>query len=460
MCGPTVYDKAHMGHARTYVSFDIIRRILRDYYNHSITLAMNITDIDDKIICRANEMNIAAAELASKNEKEFFADMEALGVEPPTILTRVSEYVDDIVQFVTRLIDNGYAYVSNGSVYFDITSYEYKGFVYGQLRAHEVVSDDEMTNPEKRSQSDFALWKTARPGEPSWPSPWGNGRPGWHIECSAMAASSLGRMNSDGSIDIHSGGIDLCFPHHENEVAQSQAYYGNPETPWIRKFLHSGHLHIEGRKMSKSLKNFISIRDVVLEYGARAVRILFLSHKYNTSMTYNEESMKSALATDTMLSSFLARVDNAIRKASLMRWNEQEFILHSDLIKTENHVASAFADNFNTPEMLVALANLMHHTTKYMETGANKTLLTSIQSFVTRILKIVGLEYSTCASVSESNGSLLTALIDFRTMAKKAIVREDKVTFFAESDKLRDEILPKLGFIIEDTKDGSIVRSV
>ena len=254
-----------MGHARSYVSFDILKRIMTDYFGYNVKLVMNITDIDDKIIRKALEENISFEELSRRYETEFFDDMRRLNVSLPESITRVSEFVPEIVAFIEKIIENGYAYESNGSVYFDVKKYSSEpNHTYAKLEPTSVNNKEKMaegegvlTNSEtteKRGDADFALWKKSKPDEPKWPSKWGDGRPGWHIECSAMAASIFKKY----PIDIHTGGVDLRFPHHDNELAQSEAYYNCDN--WINNFWHTGHLHIAGKKMSKSLKNFITIK--------------------------------------------------------------------------------------------------------------------------------------------------------------------------------------------------------
>lgn len=254
-----------MGHARSYVSFDILKRIMTDYFGYNVKLVMNITDIDDKIIRKAIEENISFEEISRRYETEFFDDMRRLNVSLPESITRVSEFVPEIVAFIEKIIENGYAYESNGSVYFDVKKYSSEpNHTYAKLEPtsvnnKELMAEGEgvLTNSEtsdKRGEADFALWKKSKPGEPKWPSKWGEGRPGWHIECSAMAASIFKKY----PIDIHTGGVDLRFPHHDNEIAQSEAYYNCDN--WVNNFWHTGHLHIAGKKMSKSLKNFITIK--------------------------------------------------------------------------------------------------------------------------------------------------------------------------------------------------------
>uniref|UniRef100_A0A224YWL0 cysteine--tRNA ligase n=1 Tax=Rhipicephalus zambeziensis TaxID=60191 RepID=A0A224YWL0_9ACAR len=397
-CGPTVYDASHMGHARSYISFDILRRVLTDYFGYNVFYVMNITDIDDKIIKRARQDHLFAsyrsnlepstllsdvkeaveryrakhekeddpdkrvmcarlldralqaldvfekasgdgepealldsakdpvsewldskmgstvsdhsifARLAKHWEEEFYKDMAALAVRPPDVVTRVSEYVPEIVDYVWKIIDRGFAYVSNGSVYFDTARFDadpehfYAKLVpeaYGDQKALKegegaltVAADDE-----KRSANDFALWKASKPGEPAWQSPWGPGRPGWHIECSVMAGSLLGS-----SLDIHTGGYDLKFPHHDNELAQAEAYFGNDH--WVRYFLHSGHLTIAGCKMSKSLKNFVSIRDALSRHSARRLRMAFLLHSWKDTLDYSENTMDMASQWEKVFSEF------------------------------------------------------------------------------------------------------------------------------------------------------------
>ena len=267
MCGPTVYDSAHLGHARTYLTFDILRRILSSYFNYDVNLCMNITDIDDKIIKRSNEQNIEFSKFAKMWEDDFFKDMRNLNVLYPNHITRVSEYIPEIIDFIKVIMDKGYAYENKGSVYFDIDAYKKGGHMYAKLVPQDKVQNIEEleeaegalskdTINDKKNKGDFALWKASKPGEPFWASPWGNGRPGWHIECSVMCSSVFGT-----SLDIHSGGIDLRFPHHDNEIAQTEAH--DESKQWINYFLHTGHLKIEGLKMSKSLKNFKKISEAL-----------------------------------------------------------------------------------------------------------------------------------------------------------------------------------------------------
>ncbi len=257
MCGPTVYDSSHLGHARTYLCFDIVRRIMEDYFRLNVILAMNVTDIDDKIIMRAAERGVNFRTLASECEADYFEDMRNLGVRLPDHVTRVSEFMPEVIQYIAKIVENGFAYESNGSVYFDVAHFgKHENHTYGKL-VPEALSDDvkwqqeadgalSIGQADKRNPSDFALWKKCKSGEPYWDSPWGPGRPGWHIECSVMASRTF-EVYCDGCMDIHSGGTDLRFPHHDNEIAQAEAHYGCNN--WVKYFLHTGHLHISGLKV-------------------------------------------------------------------------------------------------------------------------------------------------------------------------------------------------------------------
>jgi cysteinyl-tRNA synthetase len=321
-CGPTVYDHSHMGHARTYVSFDIMRRVMTDFFGFPIKLVMNITDIDDKIIIKSQNTGVPHEEISRHFETLFLADLKALNVALPDVITRVTEYVPEVVAFIAKIIDNGYAYESNGSVYFAVDKFDNdKDHTYAKLEPgnknnQELLEEGEGAltegNPDKRNNSDFALWKKVKEGEPSWDSPWGKGRPGWHIECSAMCSAIFQKY----PIDIHTGGCDLKFPHHDNEIAQSEAYY-NSDT-WINNFWHTGHLHIDGKKMSKSLKNFTTIKEILEHYNARQIRYMFLIHQWNKLMTYDsEKSLAEAVAKDRQFTEFFRSVKSFTRNLEL-----------------------------------------------------------------------------------------------------------------------------------------------
>uniref|UniRef100_A0A674IDK0 Cysteine--tRNA ligase, cytoplasmic n=1 Tax=Terrapene triunguis TaxID=2587831 RepID=A0A674IDK0_9SAUR len=577
-CGPTVYDASHMGHARSYISFDILRRVLRDYFKYDVLYCINITDIDDKIIKRARqnylfeqyrekkppavqlfedvqiaskpfsamlndttdpdkkqmleriqnavksavehleeavqkklpgeEINKHAEKLLEEAkdvlsewldtkfgsqvtdnsifsnlpkfwEEEYHKDMEALNVLPPDVLTRVSEYVPEIVAFVQKIVDNGYGYVSNGSVYFDTMKFDAtEKHSYAKLVPEAVgdqkalqegegdlsISADRLS--EKRSPNDFALWKSSKPGEPSWDSPWGKGRPGWHIECSAMAGSILGE-----SMDIHGGGFDLRFPHHDNELAQSEAYFENDH--WVRYFLHTGHLTIAGCKMSKSLKNFITIKDALKKHTARQLRLAFLMHSWKDTLDYSNNTMESAIQYEKFLNEFFLNVKDILRApidliGQFQKWEFRETELSKSFYDKKAAIHEALCDNIDTRTVLEEMRSLVSQSNSYIAAKKtarqmpNRLLLESISSYLTQMLKIFGAIESDEALGFPVGGNgqninlestvmpYLQVLSDFREGVRQ-IAREKKVTEVLQlSDALRDDILPELGVRFED----------
>ncbi|HIP89105.1 MAG TPA: cysteine--tRNA ligase, partial [Thermococcus paralvinellae] len=271
VCGPTVYDYTHLGHARTYIAFDVIRRYL-EHRGYTVLMVMNFTDIDDKIIRRAQETGEDPKELAEKFLKYFLEDMKALKVKPADIYPRVTEHIQDIIKFVEKLEEKGYAYEGSDGVYFEVQKFKDYGKLSG-IKLEELRKGARVEPGEgKRNPEDFALWKKAKPGEPKWDSPWGEGRPGWHIECSTMSTKYLGEQ-----FDIHGGGNDLIFPHHENEIAQTEACTGKR---WVRYWLHTGFVMVKGEKMSKSLGNFVTIRELLQRYSPEVIRFFVLQKHY------------------------------------------------------------------------------------------------------------------------------------------------------------------------------------
>ncbi|KAJ7994606.1 hypothetical protein DPEC_G00251210 [Dallia pectoralis] len=577
-CGPTVYDASHMGHARSYISFDILRRVLKNYFKYDVFYCMNITDIDDKIITRARQnylleqykdkkpapekilqdvvsarapFQTKLAETTDPDKKqmlerldfavtvalgplqgalesragetdiqrlaqvlldeardmlsdwldaqfgsqvtdnsiftllpkfwegEYHKDMDALNVLPPDVLTRVSEYCPEIVEFVQKILDHGYGYVSNDSVYFDTAKFDTsQNHLYGKLVPEAVgdmkalqegegdlsISADRLS--EKRSQNDFALWKASKPGEPSWDSPWGKGRPGWHIECSAMAGSILGE-----SMDIHGGGFDLRFPHHDNELAQSEAYFQNNH--WVRYFLHTGHLTITGCKMSKSLKNFITIKDALAKNTARQLRLAFLMHSWKDTLDYSSNTMESAVQYEKFMNEFFLNVKDILRApcditGQFEKWESPEMELNQSFYDRKAAVHAALCDNVDTRGAMEEMRGLVTQGNAYMagrkssRLQPNRILLQGIALYVTDMLKTFGaIEGSESIGFpvggSGQNVDLestvmpyLKVLSDFREAVRK-IAREQKVTEVLKlCDVVRDDTLPELGVRLED----------
>ncbi|KAI9308617.1 cysteinyl-tRNA synthetase [Cunninghamella echinulata] len=612
-CGPTVYDASHMGHARTYLSMDIIRRVLEDYFNYDVLFVQNVTDIDDKIILRARQQylfnnfkkdtkqldndliklveeswvayaksklekvpgasdsaikdwatfeksmtpeEVAKAlvleekfkmvlsalrasyvaienakkalaqnenskdnagllldasqdivanyldkkhgsevndkgifrELSSYWEDKYFEDMEALNVKKPDIQTRVSEYVPEIVNYVQKIIDNGYAYEAQGSVYFDTTRYDgHNGHHYAKLEPWskgntELIADGEGSLGSKltgqKSKSDFALWKASKPGEPVWDSPWGPGRPGWHIECSVMADAVLGQ-----NFDIHSGGIDLAFPHHDNEIAQSESYANCHQ--WVNYFLHAGHLHVEGQKMSKSLKNFITIQEALKQYSARQLRLFYLHHQWDAKMDFKQSSMHETIQNETTMKNFFDNVKGLLYKiqndgsrgatdlpngAITHRFNSPEADLLALLRDKQEAVHQALCDSINTPVAMDEIMNLISHTNKYMANGSkavNPHLLEKVAKWITSMMKIFGVADNGSdigfGSVDQANGNVNTLMPYLHTLSNfrdqiRRLAREQVPynEFLKQCDNLRDVQLVDLGVSLDDQEGNCI----
>ncbi|EJF65018.1 cysteinyl-tRNA synthetase [Dichomitus squalens LYAD-421 SS1] len=616
-CGPTVYDASHMGHARNYVTQDILRRILTDYFKYDVHFVMNITDIDDKIILRARhnhlisklisettsltpeligqvqaawvsyvqtkvskgladsdrptagsereawpelvqrfqdkawrlqllhkdekfEMHFNAANvtynslvqaekqfqsgqtgaevahslidvskdvlalaldkqsgstvndhaifrsLAAYWETEFFKDMRRLRVRDPDTLTRVTEYVPEIVDFVEGIVKNGYGYEVEGSVYFDTRAFDRSdNHSYAKLEPWSKGNSELLEEGEgalsvttgRRSPADFALWKASKPGEPSWPSPWGSGRPGWHIECSVMASAIFGD-----NMDIHSGGIDLAFPHHDNEMAQSEAYHNCHA--WVNYFLHTGHLHIEGLKMSKSLKNFITIDEILQRYTARQLRLAFLTQLWNSKVDFTESLMTGEvrnieIAFNNFFTNIKALVSHAEAEGPSLdgknRFQQAERELTDSFHASQGAFRAALCDSFNTPQAINVLRELVSRTNVYINASSGNLeigLVQRVARWVGEQLRMFGLGEGETTEIGwgqERNGDegtvnreevlmpYLRTLSSFRDGVRRLAIAKGENTLkdiLALSDKLRDNDLVPLGVALDDQEDG------
>lgn len=578
-CGPTVYDASHMGHARSYITFDILRRVLQSYFNYDVFYVMNITDIDDKIIFRARRNHLLEKYIEENNslekiledvnsalksysvkmenttdedkknmfcriiekvkssvsrlkhlqtsnsdsdsmksalkellddasdplstwldtkfgsniteqrifakltqhwENEFHNDMKALNILPADCLTRITQYIPECATFIQKIIANGYAYEANGSVYFDTIKFGSSGkHAYARL-VPEAVGDMEalaegegelsQSTGDKKSERDFALWKASKPGEPAWNSPWGKGRPGWHVECSVMASAILGN-----SIDIHTGGVDLKFPHHDNELAQSEAHYGVSQ--WIHYFLHAGHLTIEGCKMSKSLKNFITIKEALKRNSSRQIRFAFLLHAWNATLDYSENVLREAEQADKLFNDFFLNVKDILRKPedtapSSHNYHELETDLQEKFMSKKVAIHDALCDSIDTPSAIRHMQDLVKHANIYISSkkdkkeSPNHQALEMIAKYLTHMLKIFGTideEQAIGFPVTGKNTAenhedvampYVQLLADFRDDVR-SIAREEKVSRILQAcDRLRDDMLPELGVKLEDVEGG------
>ncbi len=438
-CGPTVYDYFHVGNARPFIVFDVLRRWL-EHEGYHVTFVQNFTDIDDKMIHRAHKENITVQELAERFITEYQKDADALGIRRPDVAPRATEHMPEIIRTVEKIIANGHAYVSEGDVYFDIKSWPKYGSLCKQnLEDMEAGARVDPTE-KKRDPLDFALWKAEKPGEPSWDSPWGKGRPGWHIECSAMSSKYLGD-----NIDIHSGGVDLMFPHHENEAAQSEAASGSGK-PFVNYWLHNGFLLIDNEKMSKSLGNFLTARAAIEKYPPLALRFFMLSAHYRSPLNFTPESLEQAAAGVSRLRNCRSDLDFAAktRKDNNSTFDVKEY--QAQLQELDKKFSEAMNDDFNTAAamgILFDVVYLINTTLKENESLPEEffTLSKNALKDYDDILGVIG------DDEAENENAEIEKLIQERTEARKA---KD----FARSDAIRDELKAR-GIVLEDTPQGT-----
>ncbi len=435
VCGPTVYDFSHLGHARTYVAYDVIARWLR-YRGFDLFYLMNITDIDDKIIKRAREKNEDPLKLARRFEESFFQDIASLQINTIDVYARASEHIPDIIDQIERLIEKGFAYITQTGVYFDVSKFEDYGKLSHQdpeeLKRHRIEPD-----PSKRNKQDFSLWKMRREGEPYWNSPWGEGRPGWHIEDTAIAEKYLGQQ-----YDIHGGGVDLIFPHHEAEIAQMESISG--KKPMVRYWLHTGFLKVEGKKMAKSLGNFITIQDALKRYDLEALRLFFSSTHYRSPIDFYEKKIEQA---KTSLEALYETI-NSIRRSvkSMGDLTENEKALERIMEESRRRFGEAMDDDFNTPLALSCLFDLAKDVNKLFDTqkSINKRLADDLINTFRELGGIIGILQK--EEIKEELPEELRLLIEERERARE---RKDWKT----ADEIRKR-LEEFGIILEDTPQG------
>src|SRR3990172_291274 len=438
VCGPTVYDKAHVGHAISVLLFDIIRRYL-EYRGYEVRHAMNYTDVDDKIIQRANQTGGEPLKLAESYIQEFQRHLNDLNIQPATVYPRATQEIDHIISLVKELIEGGQAYAVDGDVYFRVTGKE----DYGKLswRKLEDMQAGARIDIDRRKENpmDFALWKTSKPGEPAWESPWGKGRPGWHIECSAMNLHHLGEQ-----IDIHGGGNDLIFPHHENEIAQTESL---TRKPFARYWVHNGMLQLSGEKMSKSLGNLVTVEEFLRAHEADALRMMILNSGYRSPLTFNEEVIGQAKRA-------LERLRGALRPAAppdVTRDGYQAVEnLQVQMEKTRTGFIQAMDDDFNTAGALGQLFYLVRSINQARDSGASVDKLGEAQDLLRELTDVFGLRLELPEEESARAAPFVDLLVEIRDE-----LRSQKHWVLA--DKVRNR-LTELGVSIEDAKDGTTWR--
>jgi len=434
VCGPTVYDSAHVGHAMSSIVFDVIRRYL-EYKGYQVIHVMNYTDVDDKVIRRANELGVDPVGLAEGYIEEYDRLLQTLNVLPPSAKPRVSQEIEGIIELVKGLIEKGYAYEVEGDVYFRVS----KDDDYGKLSRRQL---DEMragfrleVDERKESPADFALWKTAKEGEPSWESPWGQGRPGWHIECSAMALRHLGEQ-----IDIHGGGNDLIFPHHENEIAQTECLTGKS---FAKYWVHNGMLQIRGEDMSKSVGNMVTVDQFLSQHDADVLRILILNANYRAPLVFTDEVVEQAeKGLERLKSAFRPAVpledgDTGIQEALIQKTQE-----------TREVFEAAMDDDFNSSAALASLFELVRSINASRDAGVDSNTLIKAQDTVRGLAGVLGLELRDKRSALIAAEPFIDLLLTVRDELRAA-------KQFALSDMIRDRLL-ELGIALEDGKSGTI----
>lgn len=437
-CGPTVYNFFHIGNARPFIIFDTLRRYF-EYSGYDVKFVQNFTDIDDKMIRNANELGITVKELATKYIEEYFTDAKGLKIKEATVHPKATENIDAIIDIVKKLEDGGYAYNVDGDVYFETSKFE----GYGKL-SKQPLEDLEAgaridVNETKKNPTDFALWKKKKEGEPAWESPWGEGRPGWHIECSAMVNKYLGE-----TIDIHSGGQDLIFPHHENEIAQSEAANGKP---FARYWMHNGYINVNNEKMAKSKGNFFTVRDVAKKYDYEVIRFFMLSAHYRSAINFSDELLGQSESGLTRLYNCLYNLEFILAKAKGKELKPEETEIAKEIASFKDKFCAAMDDDLNTADAIAALFDMARYiNSNVCETSSAKLIEDTIALFK-ELGEVLGILY-------KNQDELISDDIK-ELLKKRADARANKD--WALSDSIRDE-LAAMGVEVMDTRQGTKIR--
>ncbi len=446
-CGMTVYDKPHIGHARKEVAMDLIVRWLR-HLGYELTYVRNFTDVDDKIIQRANERNISIKELTEENIEAFYRAVDALGSVRPDVEPKATEHIEHIITMVQQLIDNGIAYEVNGSVYYSVEKFKGYGKLSGRNIEDMIAGARVEVEDEKKNPLDFALWKASKPGEPAWPSPWGEGRPGWHIECSAMSTSYLGN-----TFDIHAGGRDLIFPHHENEIAQSEGATGEE---FVRYWVHNGFLTVEGEKMSKSLGNFITVDEAMEKYHPEVLRYFMLATHYRTPIDF---AMSRLAESERQLLYFYSTLEQLYSLADKTKEVEPEQDEHARQFWTE--FEASLNDDFNTPRAYAALFGFFTHLNNVLpskKTRPSAAILNGYKAVLQEVSSVLGFLDKQPSSIKEEIKSVQIKRLGIDKDEVERLITERnekrKAKDFAAADAIRDQLL-SMSITIKDTPNGT-----
>ena len=437
VCGPTVYNFIHIGNARPMIVFDTARRYM-EHKGYEVNYVSNFTDVDDKIIAKANEEGVSAKEISERYIAECKKDMEGMNVKPATTHPKATEEISGMIDMISTLVEKGYAYNVNGTVYFRTRKFsEYGKLSHKNLddlrsggRSLLVTGEDQKEDP-----LDFVLWKPKKEGEPSWPSPWSDGRPGWHIECSVMSKKYLGE-----EIDIHAGGEDLIFPHHENEIAQSECCNG---VPFARYWLHNAFLNIDNRKMSKSLGNFFTVREIGEKYDLQVLRFFMLSAHYRSPLNFSAELMEASRNSLERIQNAVGNLNHLLENAAVEEMTGEETELTAQLSSYEEKFDAAMDDDLNTADALAAIFELVRFANSHAEEGSSKAFLRALKEKIVSLADVLGVIVEKKEEMLDAD---IEALIEERQAARKA-------KNFARADEIRNELLSK-GIVLEDTREG------
>lgn len=433
-CGPTVYNYFHIGNARPFIIFDTLRRYL-EYKGYNVKFIQNFTDIDDKMIKRANEEGIEVQELAQKYIDEYFKDAKGLGIKEASLHPKATENIDAIIEIIKKLEEKGFAYNEDGDVYFSTQKFK----EYGKL-SHQSIEDLELgsrveVDSKKQDAMDFVLWKKHKPGEPYWESPWGKGRPGWHIECSAMANKYLGE-----TIDIHSGGQDLIFPHHENEIAQSEAANGKP---FARYWMHNGFINVNNEKMSKSKGNFFTVRDIVKEFDYEVIRFFMLSAHYRNPINFSRKLLEQAKSGLERIYTCIDNLEYLNKNATKTEISHEEKEIAKSLDELKDKFIKAMDDDLNTADAIAAIFDIVKESNTNIKADSSKEIIKKASSLLKELGEVLGIGLK---ETEKNIDGEIQELIERRQKARKE-------KNWKEADEIRDK-LKEMGITLQDTPQG------